>query len=163
MAEIQFGSWRGEASQISDKFVMIFHSFSGFLINMNKHIMAKIMNTTYQTNSFKIIKSMFIIYELPHAPVVFPISLGIFNCFENSDRSENFRQTVPIYGWWWGGCPLAPPEFPPLPANKLYPYVSFLTSKITCHMMEKLMTSLTYLTDQFYFNSMMFKFFSRVF
>ena len=120
MVEIQFGSWRGEASRISDKFVLVFHSFSGFLINMNKHKMAKIINTTYQTNSFKIIKSTFIIYELLHAPIVFPISLGIFNCFENSDRSENFRQTVPIYEWWWAGCqppyppPPAPPDFSPL-------------------------------------------------
>ena len=59
--------------------------------------------TSYQTNSFKIIKSTFSIYELPHAPVIFPINLGIFNCFENSDRGKNFRQIVPIYGWWWGG------------------------------------------------------------
>ena len=115
VAEIQFGSWRGEASRISDKFVLIFHSFSGFFINMNKHKMAKIIYTTYQTNSFKIIKSMFIIYELPHAPVIFLINLGLFNCFENSDRAKNFRQTVPIYGWWrGGGCLPAPPEFPPL-------------------------------------------------
>ena len=76
--------------------------------------MAKIIYTTYQTNNFKIIKSTFIIYELPHALVIFPLSLGIFNCFENSDRAENFRQTVPIYGWGAGGCPSAPPEFPPL-------------------------------------------------
>ena len=55
---------------------------------------------TYQTNSFKIIKSTFSIYDLPHAPVIFLINLGIFNCFEISDRAENFRQTVPIYGWW---------------------------------------------------------------
>ena len=76
--------------------------------------MAK-MICTYQTNSFKIIKSTFSIYDLPHAPVIFLINLGIFNCFENSDRAENFRQTVPIYGWGGGGgCPPAPPEFPPL-------------------------------------------------
>ena len=62
--------------------------------------MPKIISTSYQTNSFKIIKSTFSIYELPHAPVIFLINLGIFNCFENSDRAENFRQTVPIYGWW---------------------------------------------------------------
>ena len=62
---------------------------------------------TYQTNSFKIIKCTFSIYDLPHAPVIFLINSGIFNCFENSDRAENFRQTVPIYGWWGGGvgCP----------------------------------------------------------
>ena len=71
---------------------------------MNKHKMAKIIYTTYQTNSFKKIKCTFIIDELTHAPVIFPISLGIFNCFENSDRAENFRQTVPIYGWWGGGA-----------------------------------------------------------
>ena len=70
---------------------------------MNKRKMAKIIYPTYPTNNFKIIKSTVIIYELPHAPVIFPISLGIFNCFENSDRAENFRQTVPIYGWWGGG------------------------------------------------------------
>ena len=39
---------------------------------MNKHKMAKIIYPTYQTNSFKIIRSTFIIYELPHAPVIFP-------------------------------------------------------------------------------------------
>ena len=60
--------------------------------------MAK-MIYTYPTNSFKIIKSTFSIYDLPHAPVIFLINLGIFNCIENSDRAENFRQTVPIYGW----------------------------------------------------------------
>ena len=64
--------------------------------------MPKMIYTSYQTNSFKIIKSTFSIYELPHAPVFmsknFLINLGIFNCFENSDRAENFRQTVPIYG-----------------------------------------------------------------
>ena len=65
--------------------------------------MAKIIYTSYQTNSFKIIKSAFSIYELPHAPIIFLINLGILNCFENSDRAENFRQTVPIYGWWGGG------------------------------------------------------------
>ena len=27
VAEIQFGRWRGEASRISDKFVLIFHRF----------------------------------------------------------------------------------------------------------------------------------------
>ena len=78
--------------------------------------MAK-MIYTYQTNSLKIIKSTFSIYDLPHVPVIFLINLGIFNCFENSDRAENFRQTVPIYGWW-GVDPIdmtpAPPEFPPL-------------------------------------------------
>ena len=67
---------------------------------MNKHKMAKIIYTIYQANSFKIIKSTCIIYELPHAPVIFLISLGVFNCFENFDRAENFQQTVPIYGWW---------------------------------------------------------------
>ena len=76
---------------------------------MNKHKMAKIIYTTYQTNSFKIIKSTFSIDELPHAPY-----LGIFNCFETSDRAENFQQTLPIYGWWGGGGAVAPPEFPPL-------------------------------------------------
>ena len=72
--------------------------------------MAK-MIYTYQTNSFKIIKSTFSIYDLPHAPVIFLINLGIFkfSCFENSDRAENFRQTVPIYGWWGA---VAPPPRP---------------------------------------------------
>ena len=82
---------------------------------MYKQKMAK-MIYTYQTNSFKIIKSTFSIYDLPLAPVIFLINLGIFNCFENSDRAENFRQTVPIYGWWGGGYGL-PPEFPPLIIN----------------------------------------------
>ena len=75
--------------------------------------------TSYQTNSIKIIKFTFSIYQLPHAPVIFLINLGIFNCFENSDRAENFRQTVPIYGWWGGGGGVAPPEFPPLFATHL--------------------------------------------
>ena len=66
--------------------------------------MAK-MIYTYQRNSFKIIKSTFNIYDLPHAPVIFLINLGLFNCFENSDRAENFRQTVPIYGWWGAVAP----------------------------------------------------------
>ena len=60
---------------------------------------------------------MFSIYDLPHASAIFLINLGIFNCFENSDRAENLRQTVPIYRWWGGGGRLpspAPPEFPPL-------------------------------------------------
>ena len=38
---------------------------------------------TYQTISFKIIKSTFSIYDLPYAPVIVLINLGIFNCFEN--------------------------------------------------------------------------------
>ena len=71
--------------------------------------MPKMIYTSYQTNSFKIIKSTFFINELPHAPVIFLINLGIFNCFENSDRAENFRQTVPIYGWW-GGAVAPPPH-----------------------------------------------------
>ena len=65
--------------------------------------MTRIIYTSYHTNSFKIIKSTFSIYEFPHESVIFLINLGIFNCFENSDRAENFRQTVPIYGWWVGG------------------------------------------------------------
>ena len=77
--------------------------------------MAKMIYTTYQTNSFKIIKSAFSTYELPQAPVIFPINLGLLNCFENSDRAENFRQTVPIYEWRGGSaCLPAPGEFPPL-------------------------------------------------
>ena len=60
---------------------------------MNKHKMAKIIYTTYLTNSVKIVKSTFIIYELPHAPVIFPISLGLFNCFENSGRADAPRPT----------------------------------------------------------------------
>ena len=55
--------------------------------------MPKMIYTSYQTNSFKIIKSTFCINELPHAPVIFLINLGIFNCFENSDKAKNFRQT----------------------------------------------------------------------
>ena len=35
--------------------------------------------TSYQTNSYKIIKSTFNTYELPHAPVIFSINFGIFN------------------------------------------------------------------------------------
>ena len=44
--------------------------------------MANMIYTTYQTNSFKIIKSTFNTYVLPHAPVIFSINFGIFNCFE---------------------------------------------------------------------------------
>ena len=68
--------------------------------------MAKMIYTTYQTNSFKIIKSTFNTYELPHAPVIFSINVGIFNCFEIPTEPKNIRQTVPIYGrWGGGGCP----------------------------------------------------------
>ena len=67
--------------------------------------MTRIIYTSYHTNSFKIIKSTFSIYEFPHESVIFLINLGIFNCFENSDRAENFRQTVPIYGWWGAVSP----------------------------------------------------------
>ena len=52
--------------------------------------MAKMIYTTYQTNSFKIIKSTFSTYELPHAPVIFPVNLGAFNCFENFRQSRKF-------------------------------------------------------------------------
>ena len=88
--------------------------------------MTRIIYTSYHTNSFKIIKSTFSIYEFPQESVIFLINLGILNCFENSGRAENFRQTVLIYGWWGGGggggggggvCPPpppAPPDFPPL-------------------------------------------------
>ena len=90
---------------------------------------------TYQTNSFKIIKSTFSIYDLPHATVIFLINLGIFNCFKKSDRAENFRQTVPIYGWWGGGRPPAPPEFPPLLTftqfTLLYVYVLLPTDEMS--------------------------------
>ena len=40
--------------------------------------MAKIIYTTYQTNSFKIIKSTFSTYELAHAPVIFP-SISVYS------------------------------------------------------------------------------------
>ena len=51
--------------------------------------MAKMIYTC-QTNSLKIIKTTFSIYDLPHQPVIFLINLGIFNCFENSNRAEKF-------------------------------------------------------------------------
>ena len=38
--------------------------------------MANMTYTTYQTNSFKIIKSTFSTYELPHAPAIFSINFG---------------------------------------------------------------------------------------
>ena len=69
--------------------------------------MANMICTTYQTNSFKIIKSMFNTYELPHAPVIFSISFGIFNCFEIptepkiSDKMCRFTE---------GGGAVAPPR-----------------------------------------------------
>ena len=44
--------------------------------------MANMIYTTYQTNSYKIIKSTFNTYELPHAPVIFSINFRIFKCFE---------------------------------------------------------------------------------
>ena len=74
--------------------------------------------TTYQTNSYKIIKSTFNTYELPHAPVIFSINFGIFNCFEIptkpkiSDKLCRFTE-----GGGGGGCPPAPAEFPPLLAR----------------------------------------------
>ena len=78
--------------------------------------MAKMIYTTYQTNSFKIIKPTFNTYELPHAPVIFSINLGTFNCFEIptepkiSDKLCRFTE-----GGGGGGCPPpTPPEFPPL-------------------------------------------------
>ena len=48
------------------------------------YLAGNLVYTTYQTNSFKIIKSTFTTYELPHdhAPVIFSINFDIFNCFE---------------------------------------------------------------------------------
>ena len=40
--------------------------------------MAKPIYTTYQTNSFKIIKSTFRTYKLPHALVIFP-SISVYS------------------------------------------------------------------------------------
>ena len=85
-------------------FRRICFDFSYFFCFFNKYEqarpkMATMLYATYQKNIFKKIKSTFSTYELPHAPVNFSINLGIFNCFENSDRAENFRQTVPIYGF----------------------------------------------------------------
>ena len=70
--------------------------------------MAKMIYLPYRTKNFKIIKSKFNTYELPPAPVITFINFCIFNCFENSDRIENFRQTVPIYERWGGGGVVAP-------------------------------------------------------
>ena len=40
--------------------------------------MAKMIYTTYQTNSCKIVKSTFSNYELPHMPVISSINFSIF-------------------------------------------------------------------------------------
>ena len=45
--------------------------------------MANMIYTTYQKNSYKIIKSTFNTYELPHAPVIFSTNFSIFNCLRN--------------------------------------------------------------------------------
>ena len=66
--------------------------------------MANMICTTYQANSFKIIKSTFNTYELPHAPVIFSINFGIFNCFEIptepkiSDKMCRFTEFRPLGG-----------------------------------------------------------------
>ena len=55
---------------------------------------------------------MFSTYDhvLARAPIIFSINLCIINCFENSDRAENFRQTVPIYGRWRAVTRTPPPH-----------------------------------------------------
>ena len=74
--------------------------------------MPNMIYTTYQTNSFKIIKSTFNTYESPHAPVIFSINFGICNCFEIptepkiSDKLCRFTEG--------GGGGRLPPEFPTL-------------------------------------------------
>ena len=73
---------------------------------------------TYHTNSFKIIKSTFSIYEFPHESVIFLINLGIFNCFENSDRAEFPTNCADLRMVGWR-LPPAPPEFPPLILRQL--------------------------------------------
>ena len=79
--------------------------------------MANMIYTTYQTNSYKIIKSTFNTYELPHAPVIFSINFGVFNCFEiltEPKISDKLCRFTEGEGGGGGGCPPAPPEFPPL-------------------------------------------------
>ena len=83
--------------------------------------MANMIYTTYQTNSFKIIKSTFNTYELPHEPEIISINFGIFNCFE--------IPTEPKISDKMCGCPpppSSPPEFPPL-------FVSKARSRITSY------------------------------
>ena len=45
--------------------------------------------TTYQTNSFKIIKSTFNTYELPHAPVIF-LSISVYSIVLKFRQSLKF-------------------------------------------------------------------------
>ena len=76
--------------------------------------MANMIYTTYQTNSYKIIKSTFNTYELPHAPVIFSINFGIFNCFEIPIEPKISDKLCRFTEGGGGGCPSAPPEIPPL-------------------------------------------------
>ena len=71
--------------------------------------MANMICTTYQTNSFKIIKSTFNIYELPHAPVIFSVNFGIFNCFEIPTEPKISDK---MYRFTEGGRAVAPPPHP---------------------------------------------------
>ena len=108
-----------------------------FLLNVDQH---KNGQNDLHNISYKIIKSTFSTYEVSHAPVVFSISFCIFNCFENSDRAENFRQTVAIYGRWGGGRPPTPPEFPPLiKAARFSNKISHIVVKPTwpCSLLDK--------------------------
>ena len=72
--------------------------------------MAKIIYTTYQTNSFKIIKFTFSTYELLHAPVNFPVNLGAFNCFENFRQSRKFPTNCANLTMAGGGGERLPPR-----------------------------------------------------
>ena len=78
--------------------------------------MANMIYTTYQANSFKIIKSTFNTYVLPHAPVIFSINFAIFNCFEIPTELEISDKLCRFTEGGEGGAfvPPAPPEFPPL-------------------------------------------------
>ena len=54
--------------------------------------------------------------SLAHASVTFSTYFCLFNCFQNSDRAEDFRLIADICTVLGGGegGPLAPPEFSPL-------------------------------------------------
>ena len=77
--------------------------------------MANMIYTTYQTNSFKIVKSTFNTYVLAHAPVNF-LSISLYSIVLKFRQSLKFPTNCADL-WEVGGggvCPPAPPEFPPL-------------------------------------------------
>ena len=78
--------------------------------------MAKMIYTTYQTNSFKIIISTFSTHELPHASVIFPINFG------NSVALKILTEPK-ISDNWADLCKVVPPEFLPWNPNKKHLHI----------------------------------------